>query len=299
LCLVVLGRHVKRFEFLDVMLGDRPALTPVESFYQRVLAGDADEARYHAETLLKELSLSTYYDEVALKGLQLAAADARRGVLHPEQLGRIKETIDEVVVDLAGHDDTEPAPGAADEDPAGPSEDEEALPRHPVPDQIERATQPITAEWHNPAAVLCIAGRGPLDEAAAAMLAQLLNKHGIGARRTPYEAVSRANLDALEAASVVMLCISYLEISGRPAYLRYLMERLKRRFPRVPILVGLWPATDPVLKDPALRSEIGADYYTTTLHEAVQICVEAARGGAPDEPGREARPRDPVPAALA
>jgi predicted PurR-regulated permease PerM len=31
LCLVVLGRHVERLEFLEVLLGDRPALTPVES----------------------------------------------------------------------------------------------------------------------------------------------------------------------------------------------------------------------------------------------------------------------------
>jgi len=33
LCLVVLGRHVERLAFLDVMLGDRPALTPIEMFY--------------------------------------------------------------------------------------------------------------------------------------------------------------------------------------------------------------------------------------------------------------------------
>ena len=39
LCLVVLGRHIERLEFLDVVLGDRPALTPVENFYQRVLVG--------------------------------------------------------------------------------------------------------------------------------------------------------------------------------------------------------------------------------------------------------------------
>ena len=37
-CLVVLGRHVDRMEFLDVMLGDRPPLTEAESFYQRLLA---------------------------------------------------------------------------------------------------------------------------------------------------------------------------------------------------------------------------------------------------------------------
>ena len=299
LCLVVLGRHVKRLEFLDVMLGDRPALTPVESFYQRVLAGDADEARYHAETLLKERSLSTYYDEVALKGLQLAAADSRRGVLHPDQLERIKETITEVVADLAGHEDEQPAPGAADQDPAGPPEDEKALPEHPIPKRVEPEAKPIAPEWGGRSAVLCIAGRGPLDEAAAAMLCQLLQKHGVGARLARYDAVSRANLAALDSAGVVMLCISYLEISGNPAYLRYLLERLKQRFPRLPVLVGLWPATDPVLGDRALRSEIGADYYTTTLREAVDICVEAARGGAPGELHSAAQPLDPVPAALA
>jgi predicted PurR-regulated permease PerM len=32
-CLVVLGRHVERLQFLDIVLGDQPPLTPVESFY--------------------------------------------------------------------------------------------------------------------------------------------------------------------------------------------------------------------------------------------------------------------------
>jgi hypothetical protein len=37
ICLVVLGRHVERLEFLDVMFGDRPALSSSELFYQRML----------------------------------------------------------------------------------------------------------------------------------------------------------------------------------------------------------------------------------------------------------------------
>ncbi|MCJ2020055.1 AI-2E family transporter, partial [Methylobacterium sp. E-065] len=72
-CLVVLGRHVDSLEVFDVLLGDRPPLPPVENFYQRMLAGDPDEVRDVAEAMLKERSLSSYYDEVALKGLQLAA----------------------------------------------------------------------------------------------------------------------------------------------------------------------------------------------------------------------------------
>ena len=51
LCLVILGRHVDRLEFLDVLFGDRPALTPAENFYQRLLANDPKEALVQAETL--------------------------------------------------------------------------------------------------------------------------------------------------------------------------------------------------------------------------------------------------------
>jgi hypothetical protein len=107
LCLVVLGRHVKRLEFLDVMLGDRPALTPVESFYQRMLAGDPDEALDQAETLLRDRSLSSYYDEVVVKALQLAAADSLRGVLDDARLDQVRRAALTLVDDLSGHDDSE------------------------------------------------------------------------------------------------------------------------------------------------------------------------------------------------
>lgn len=70
LCLVVMGRHVKSLEFFDVLLGDRPALTPKESFYQRILANNPDEALAQAELLLIDRQLVDYYDEVVLEGLK-------------------------------------------------------------------------------------------------------------------------------------------------------------------------------------------------------------------------------------
>jgi len=39
-CLVVLGKHVTRLEFLAVLLSDEPALEPEFILYQRLLAGD-------------------------------------------------------------------------------------------------------------------------------------------------------------------------------------------------------------------------------------------------------------------
>ena len=43
-CVVVLGRHVPQLRFLDVLLGNEPPLTPEETFYQRMLANDPEEA---------------------------------------------------------------------------------------------------------------------------------------------------------------------------------------------------------------------------------------------------------------
>ena len=113
------------------------------------------------------------------------------------------------------------------------------------------------------------------------MLAQLLRKHGLGARVVPHEAVSRSNILGLDVEGVAMVCISYLEISGNPAHLRYLLRRLAPAGCRdAPILVGLWPAEDAVLTDETLRTAIGADYYVTSLREAVKAALEAARAAA-------------------
>ena len=54
LCLVVLGRHIEQLEFLQILLGDRPALSKSETFYQRVLGGDTDDLQEQAEAALKE-----------------------------------------------------------------------------------------------------------------------------------------------------------------------------------------------------------------------------------------------------
>src|SRR6202022_3347921 len=51
-CLVVVGRHVDRLQFLDVLLGNEPALTPPQLVYQRMLAGDPIEASQQAQTFL-------------------------------------------------------------------------------------------------------------------------------------------------------------------------------------------------------------------------------------------------------
>ena len=272
LCLVVLGRHIDRLQFIDVLLGDQPALTPAESFYQRILAGDADEALDQAETLLKERSLSSYYDEVAMRGLRLAANDQARGVLTDDQLANVLEAIDGIVLDLDSHDDADPPTRRGE--PASPAATTVAAP--------ETAAAPLDAatlapEWSGPAPILCVAGRGALDEAACTMLAQLLGKHGLRARVVRMESVSRANIAALDTSGLAMVCISFLESGGSLSGLRYMARRLRGRLPDAPLLVGAWHADVAVESDERLRLAVGADHAVTTLRDAVNACLAAAR----------------------
>jgi predicted PurR-regulated permease PerM len=272
LCMVVLGRHVARLEFLDVLLGDQPALSPVENFYQRMLANDPDDALDQAEVYLKARSLMSYYDDVALKGLQLAARDVQRGSTSRVRTEQLRENIKELVRELGDYEGgtpvDEPTDARAKPEVAG------AVPASATARVVDKTQLPQA--WQHEQPVLCIAGRGPLDEAASSMLAQLLERQGLGARSVPYEAVSRENIASLDVANVAMACVSYLDIRGHPAHLRHLLRRLRTRLPDIPLLVGLWPAQEPILGDSDLRREVGATYCVSTLREAVAACIDAA-----------------------
>lgn len=274
-CLVVLGRHVERLEFLDVMLGDRPALSPPEIFYQRMLAGDPAEAADVAEEFLKERSLSVYYDEVALAGLRLARADALRGVLDESRLERMRATVEELVDDLSDHPDQEPQSGNTNDPEAAAaveaSEGESGrtdLPTLPLED--------LNPRFRGETPILCIAGQSSVDEAAAQMLAQLLTKHGLRARVESAASLSVQAVARIDDAGVAMVCLSYLD-AGSPAHMRYAVRRLRRKMPQAQILLGCWVEGMDAAAAAALREAVRADLVATSLRDAMTLCLEMAR----------------------
>lgn len=274
--LVVLGRHVEHLEFLDVLLGDRPALTPVENFYQRILAGDPDEARDYAERLLKDRPLISYYDDVAIKGLQLASRDARRGAISEEKLETIKSAVDDLILDLATYEDASAKSAEAKGNADVPTLAEQAL---PSPTSAPALIEPeaLTPPWDATGSIACIAGPGPLDYAAAEILAQLLEKNGLHARVVSHDAVSRRTVERLDGTGTAMACIMYLELTGAPSHLRYLIQRLRVRFPGAKLLVGLYAEGDEALKVVGARTSLGADHFASTLREVVERCLDEAR----------------------
>jgi predicted PurR-regulated permease PerM len=274
-CLVVIGRHVKRLEFLDVLLGDRPALTPIESLYQRMLAGDPDEAAAQAEVLLRDRTLSAYYDEVARPSLQLAAADAARGVLSRERQLLMRDALIGLVDDLDVHDDVPPPPVSEDDGPAAVKLNDHLAPRirpvRPPPDPGRRALH-----WQGSTPVLCVGGRGPLDDAAAAMLSQLLTKHGLPARTATHDTVTRPGIASLDPAGIALIVVSYMEATGSPAHLRTLLRRLRQRIPNAPIVLGLWHTDAPPEPGREMTGQEGADAMGHSLRDVIAHAVDQA-----------------------
>jgi predicted PurR-regulated permease PerM len=262
MCLVVLGRHVERLQFLEVLLGDQPALAPEQSFYQRILADDPDEAAHQAEAFLKEQPLSVYYDQVAIKGLALAQLDVNRGTLNHEQRMRLKAAIDDIIDDLSGHEDAS-ATTVKEGEPG-------LVPMAPVLSAAE-----LSPNWRGKP-VLCVAGRGSLDEASAAMLAQLLEMHGIGARVVPREEVSARHLDQLDVTGVQLACLCYLE-PGTFANARYLVRRLRRRLPKAKIMAGFWTLTAEQAEERGALAATGVDLVVNLTQTAVEHIVHAAK----------------------
>ncbi|MEJ0002609.1 MAG: AI-2E family transporter [Pararobbsia sp.] len=190
LCLVILGRHVDRLQFLEVLFGDRPALTPDENFYQRILAGDPDEALSQAEVLLRDNSLTAYYDEGSRsRGCVSLTTSMGRGVVTALQLQRIKQATLDLVEGLEDVEDPRiPMPRAdadhdADHD-ADAGESGSAM-QTVLPERLEgpaQAAPTLEAAAGGRVPVLCISGRGELDDLMAVIAVQLLGKHGLEVR---------------------------------------------------------------------------------------------------------------------
>ena len=181
MCFVVLARHVDSLKFLEVMLGDKPPLTLEQSLYLRMLADDPDEAADEAELFLRHNTVAGYYDEVAARALILAQADVNRGVLDERRQNHIRDAIRNLVDNLAAHTDKEDTP-----------------------------MPPPPESWRE-RPVLCVAGRGPLDEAASVLVTDMLGKYVLGARLVSADDTSAANIDELDIEGVRLVCVFYLE----------------------------------------------------------------------------------------
>jgi predicted PurR-regulated permease PerM len=238
-CIAVMGRYVPQLGFFDVLLGSAPVLAPQEQLYQRLLAGNAEEAIELAESYVVEHSRAEFYECVALPALCLADRE-RVDAASAETRKQVALGLEAVVRELGGKADG-----------AGAS-----------------------------ASVLCIAGRWELDAAAAMVLAHTLAEQSIDVCRLSAESVTPDAVGSLDLGGVEAVCLSYLHPAPQ-SYARFVCRRLKRRKPRLKVLVALWNIGPDAASLERLAEEVGADAVATSLADAVTRVRGWVAGAAP------------------
>jgi predicted PurR-regulated permease PerM len=202
-CLAVIGRHVPDLAFLEVLLGDEPVLAPPVALYQRLLAGDQDEAGRIVDEVAKKTDTAGVFDDLLVPAIRLAEADRVRGVLSPEGETQVHELVGLFVEDTG----------------------------------VPAFTQPVGTR-----PVYCVPARDHADELAGRMLAKLLAASGVEAIAMTTDMLSGELVARINEGQPAAVCISAVPPRGALAA-RVLAKRLKTTFKDLPILVGVWDAS--------------------------------------------------------
>jgi hypothetical protein len=232
-CLVVLGRYVPQFEFLQVMLGDEPVLPPQAQFYQRLLAMDQLEARAIVTEFLKDRSVPELYDEVLIPALSLAEADRHRGTLDRVREEFLMQSVGEFIAELG-----------------------------------EAASAPDPRRQSD-LRVICLPAKDQADELAAAMLAQLLEASGIPVVAMP---PGDLPMELLPGGSIhaTVICISAVPPFA-VLNARSLSKKLQARFPDLKIVVGVWNSDADGKAWDRIDKAVPGDVATTLAQAAERI----------------------------
>lgn len=252
-CLVVLGRFVPQMNWLNVLLGDAPALSLRQRYYQRLLALDYHESGEVVAEALKSGSVEQLYTDILMPALSLAERDRQSGDLVESQRQFALQTIRDSVEELG---------------------------------EKARTPEQAAAEGANPkrVRVWCVPAEDDADEIAGTMTAQLLVAHGFTAEAVPAGKVDEAVLDHVAQDATDAVLISAVAPGG-VIHARRLCKKLRAKRTRHVIVVGLWNATGPLEQAEARLKAAGADALVTRLEEAIKILEP--HGDADHPPQRE------------
>ena len=273
-CLVVLGRHVPQFEFLDVLFGNEPVLEPHARLYQRLLAGDPDEATDHAEEMLEEKYLFQFYDQVAIPALLLGEQDRGRGVMDDDQRRQVAgsamtlvDNLDDSAQQEAEEEDAEPAA-----EPAGKATDDKGQQKKAGDNKSADGAdeEEVDLPDGSGVTVLCAGGRGELDDAAAAMLAQVLEVQGAEATRASFADLEPSTIRRLDLEATDAVVIGFLNRQSTQ-HARFMVRRLKRIKSKLRVGIVFWSEVgNPDAEAAAeLANTLNADFVAFGMVDAV------------------------------
>jgi len=251
-CLLVLGKHVPQLSFLNILLGNEPVFELKTRVYQRLLAGDQEEAGELVEEALEQSSLAEVYDAVLIPALALAESDRRRGDIEEGRQKFIFRCLKDTIEDLGEHQKELPTQQASCD----------AL------ETRDTAELMILSTSAKPC-ILLFPARNETDEIAAMMLAQLVETCGFRVETISENVLAGELVDLIAQRQADLVCISAMPPAAA-RHARYLCKRLRGKFPEGHLIVGLWNAQGDLAK---ARTRIGCEAavrVVTTLAQAYE-----------------------------
>lgn len=100
-CLVVVGRHLPQFQFLEMLLGSQPVLSSAERLYQRMLKGDTEDAIELTEEYIEEHDRDRYLRDVMIPALRLANSELSDGPEALPQRRQLVQSFNAVIAEIA------------------------------------------------------------------------------------------------------------------------------------------------------------------------------------------------------
>lgn len=221
-CLLVLGRHVRRFEFLAVLLGDEPPLEPKVAFYQRLAARDQDEAAEVALAAATESGPDAAFDAVLLPALCLARRDHDEGDLDPSDLRFVVRGTREIA------------------------------------EEVSELRAPLIESAEDRVRVLVCPARDEAEHVAAELFARTLDPNRWDVKVAGDETLASELVELVATFRPAVVVIGTLPPGG-VTHARYLLARLRQRFPAVKLVVGRWGCADAGPREDALKNTDGID----------------------------------------
>jgi predicted PurR-regulated permease PerM len=237
-CLVVVGEYVPALRFLSVLLSDRPALQPHLRLFQRLAAGDQDEALAIVLGHAKEHTGEQVCDGLLLPALAHVRTARGEGELGDDDERFIIDTM-RMIIEL-------------------------------TPQTLMRDTEASAQPPSKPERVLALPARDELDHLTLLMLQQLLDPARWDIVVAPASRLAAETLSFVREQAPVVVCVGSLPPGGT-AHVRYLCKRLRSRFPDLKILVGRWMEASTVELDMDPFRASGADKVESTL---LQMCQQ-------------------------